>query len=778
MGHANEDRSVLKRVLLVILGIGLLVVPTIVRWLYFHEGSYRAGPVSRPNLNEVRVPAPEKEPFVDVQPSLEAGTILLDKAHDNQVEMAELNVLQARLAARGQQLEAVESSEGSSELWNKLRYAKALAVISPGETWQPEEIRMVQDFVRKGGRLLLVADPTRFEVVFDEEGTLIGLDSDVVHINDLAAQFGLVFQSDYLYNTVDNEGNYRNIRLTDLGSHQLTEGLEQLVFYAAHSIESEEPALIRVGGETRSSNRERVEDLTVATLATEGAVLALGDLTFMTEPYNESYDNDQFLANIADFLSSAQRYYELADFPYFFGDRAHLVFAGDALLQADLLASGSALQSVFSAAGKELLVRESEDGSTDTLFLGLYDQVGEVEPYLAAADVTLPITETLSLEGAPVGPAIQSPRATTTATQVLTTTDLLGGTPSAEVTPTLAVTVTRVVTSLEESRVKIGPVGELALDGTSMLFLQGDSQRYVMAVLADAESGLQAAVERLISGDLKDCLLHTAETAGFSSLAFCPTGEATPGDRAGGPPELERPVPTPKPTESVTGTVPPALETAVPEEPGGKPLGRIFVISLDDGQGRYDGMTGAYDYAGILGSRYDVTIWSKASDPPLEPSRLLDYDLVVWAAGDFEEGLGELESELLFLLVLNGTPVIVSGAYVADTDEKSVQRDLQVKVADHPLASGFQAGEVIDFVAPPSGEEYEIDLLRETAGDDSIAVFVRGRGSEDAGAPSVWVVQDEVSDVQVVFIGFPIYLLPEAAKTRLVENAVDWLLSP
>ena len=39
----------------------------------------------------------------------------------------------------------------------------------------------------------------------------------------------------------------------------------------------------------------------------------------------------------------------------------------------------------------------------------------------------------------------------------------------------------------QESRVKIGPVGELALDGTSMLFLQGDSQRYVMAVLADAE---------------------------------------------------------------------------------------------------------------------------------------------------------------------------------------------------------------------------------------------------------------------------------------------------
>jgi hypothetical protein len=250
---------VLRKILLAVLGLLLLAVPLAIRWLYFYEGQYKPGPVPRPDLAQVRVPTGEIAPFVDTQPRSDPGTVLVDLSHTNRVEMAELSVLQARLAARGQRLEPVQDSEEGSELADKLRYAKALVVVSPGTTWRLDEIQMVQDFVDKGGRLLLVADPTRFDVVVDEEGAFVGLDSDVIHVNDLAAQFGLVFQSDYLYNTVENEGNFRNIRLTDFADHGLTEGLDQLVFYAVHSLVSEEPALISTSGETRSSNRERVE---------------------------------------------------------------------------------------------------------------------------------------------------------------------------------------------------------------------------------------------------------------------------------------------------------------------------------------------------------------------------------------------------------------------------------------------------------------------------------------------------------------------------------------
>ncbi len=327
----------LKKALLVLVGLVLLVLPLALRWFYFHEGQYQPGPVPRPDLSQIKAATPDLVSFTDTQTESEPGAILVDLAHDNRVEMAELNVLQARLAARGQRLDSVMAYEDSSDLVQKLRYAKALLVISPGRSWTPTEIRHVQDFVAKGGRLLLVADPTRFDVIIDEEGGLVGLDSDVIHINDLAARFGLVFQSDYLYNTVENEGNFRNIQLTEFKDHELTQGLEQVVFYAVHSIESEEPALITASGETRSSNTERTGELAVATLAAGERVLAVGDLTFMTEPNNDAYDNDQFIANVADFLSGAQRQYDLADFPFFFGDQVHLVFTGDPLLAASYL---------------------------------------------------------------------------------------------------------------------------------------------------------------------------------------------------------------------------------------------------------------------------------------------------------------------------------------------------------------------------------------------------------------------------------------------------------
>ncbi|MGD9048316.1 MAG: hypothetical protein PVF77_09700, partial [Anaerolineae bacterium] len=297
----------LKKLAIILLALALLVIPTVGRWFYHYEGSYQPGRVARPNLEQIEALLPETQPFVDREVETTPGTILVDLAHGNRVDMAELNVLQARLSARGQRLEPIIQAE---DLARQLHYARALIIVSPGLDWTPDEIQQVQRFVDKGGRLLLVTDPTRFDVIYDEWDIYVGLDHDAPHLNDLAAHFGLVFQSDYLYNTVENEGNFRNIRLTDFADHPLTEGLDRIVFFAAHSIVSEEPALISAGGETHSSTSERVGDLPVGLLAADGAVLALGDLTFMTEPYNAVYDNDRFIAHIADFLSQGQRQYE------------------------------------------------------------------------------------------------------------------------------------------------------------------------------------------------------------------------------------------------------------------------------------------------------------------------------------------------------------------------------------------------------------------------------------------------------------------------------------
>jgi hypothetical protein len=750
----------------------LLAAPLAARWFYFFDGQYQPGKVNRPDLSAVAAPTPQIEPFADQFAALTPGTILVDQAHDNRFHMAELNVLQARLASRGQHLEPVVAS---ADLADQLRYARALVVISPGADWTPAEIDQVRQFVDKGGRLLLITDPTRFLVEMDESGSYT-LDYDTPYMNDLAARFGVLFQPDYLYNTVENEGNFRNIKLTDLGDSSLTQGLNEVVFYGTHSIVSQEPVLIATSGETRSSDSQRSDQLPVAVLAAEGQVLALGDLTFLTEPYNAAYDNDRLVAHIADFLSGVQRQYDLADFPYFFGDAVDLVFAGDPLLNGDLLMNSGDLQALFARLGKELTVRSTEGETRDTLFVGLYDQAEEVEPYLAAAQITLLITPTESVETLPT--PVPPLRPTATPTPAITA-PLTITAPVTPIAPAPAeITATAEVTATPQNRIAVESMGKMVLTGTSLLLLETRGERQVLVVLADTEESLNSAVERLAGGDLEGCVVQEMDSL-QGELALCPTSEAATANGGGGwqQPEPKPEAPTPEPTPPDGGGSGTITETVPPPEP--EPAGSIIVVAMDEGEGRYDSMTSLDDYVATLQGRYKVTTWSLAQDGPPAGEDLLNYDLVIWTFGDFEtQAALDQVADALLTVMFGEVPFIMSGAYIGDSDTRAVQRDIQVADVTHPIAQGFNAGEVIGFVSPPSGSEYEINVLSDVQEEGGTAVFVRGPDSESVGSPAIYAAADELSNMRFVLIGFPLYLLPQEAEQRVILNTVGWLLSP
>jgi hypothetical protein len=518
----------------------------------------------------------------------------------------------------------------------------------------------------------------------------------------------------------------------------------------------------------------------VAVLAADGAVLALGDLTFMTEPYNAVYDNDRLVSNIADFLSGTERRYDLADFPFFFRDEADLVYVGDPMLDTDLLKSGSSLQTLFAGQGKTLTVRQAEDKERDTLFFGLYRATDEVEPYLVAAGVTLTVTPTMT------------PTATPTATPTVTTQDspagLIG---TSEVTITAGVSTTadvkatdHVVTSEVTATAgvsmtaEVEAMGRVVLSGTAMLILHNEGGRHVLVVLASTEAGLDNAVKRLSGADLTGCVVQNDNgTPARPIVALCPTGEVAPGKGVGGwtgarssiaPPPA--PTATPTPTSSITTTMPTATPVAGPKQ-------NVIIVALDDTKGRYDSKTSADDYYAILKDKYDVTVWSEAKDgaPPVDD--LVDYDLVIWTSGDFETPFGEDENTALLTLMIARVPVIVSGAFLNETAKAAVQQDVQVGDATHPVTKGFTKGEVIAFVPAPSGKEYAIEVLLESDAEDAVVVMVRGPASESPGNPSVLVLEEEAAGFRMLYIAFPLYLLPDDAKTRLVSNAVDWMLS-
>jgi hypothetical protein len=84
---------------------------------------------------------------------------------------------------------------------------------------------------------------------------------------------------------------------------------------------------------------------------------------------------------------------------------------------------------------------------------------------------------------------------------------------------------------------------------------------------------------------------------------------------------------------------------------------------------------------------------------------------------------------------------------------------------------------VIAFVPAPSGQDYAVQVLGEEDAEDSTVVMVRGPASKSPGLPSVVVLEEGSTGFKILYVAFPLYLMPGEAKTRLVLNAADWMLS-
>ncbi|MGC8962247.1 MAG: hypothetical protein ACP5K1_07415, partial [Candidatus Bathyarchaeia archaeon] len=166
----------------------------------------------------------------------------------------------------------------------------AFVVVSPGRPFSDGEISLIKEYVEEGGRLLLVTDPTR---------------SHASNINTLSAEYGMVFAEGYLYNLEENYGNYRNIILADFMESKITKDLERIVLYTATYIHGSTGALALTSVSTFSSEAEATGRYSPIAINGEGRVLAIGDQTFMLEPYCYTFDNYKLLRNIVSFLTDS-----------------------------------------------------------------------------------------------------------------------------------------------------------------------------------------------------------------------------------------------------------------------------------------------------------------------------------------------------------------------------------------------------------------------------------------------------------------------------------------
>ena len=406
-------------------------------YFFFYQGSY--APPPSVNIPFEQITSPAVAPVAAAASSVtqaQNGLVVVDNLHLNSFTEGEISTLASMVANRGHDVEVIVSSstvEGQTRLQmleQRLRRATSFAVMLPRTSYSNEEIDLLQRFVDKGGKLLLVSDPTRPN-----------------RINALAKRFGVEFQPDYLYNTVEYDLNFRHIFVRDFQPAPLTSGLDTIVLYVAGSIRSSGPGIGVSDTNTKSSLGEAAESFYPIALGSTSNVLAVADFTFVVPPYNSLLSNQQLLSNVADYLTDSQREFDLADFPHFY--ESSLDNSIDIVLgQPSIWNIGLEMRTGLSDYGLSSQIVGEEDVSRNTVFLGLYEDSRTVSQYLQAAGISA--DDVLSLPFAP----------------------------------------------------------ELDREDTSIILLHRDRDRYVLVILADKPAVLSEALGSLFNGTFRNQLLN------------------------------------------------------------------------------------------------------------------------------------------------------------------------------------------------------------------------------------------------------------------------------
>ncbi len=324
-----------------------------VRTVYYYRGIYSPLDIAPYNVSQIEV-IPTAE-YITEEGIRDKGTVIFDLSHENNFEPKDVGILVSNIVSAGGNVEYLKNANNFRQ---KLKYADSFVIISPRKGFSSEEKANLQYFVQKNGKILLIGDPDKR--------------SD---INDVSTLFGILFRDDYLYNLRENEGNFRNIFLKDFYSNNLTANLKKIVFFSASSLNPKENGIIFTSNDTYSSKKEEVGRYSPA--ITKGSVLALGDGTFMKQPYNDVAQNNQFISNIVDFLITSRRIYHLSDFPYFLKENTHIT-----LTNRNLMKNGITLRTFLEKKGISSKITNYQTTEHDMVYLGLYDSSIEVSHYL------------------------------------------------------------------------------------------------------------------------------------------------------------------------------------------------------------------------------------------------------------------------------------------------------------------------------------------------------------------------------------------------------------
>ena len=229
-----------------------------------------------------------------------SGNVVVDISHGNQISWWVLDILIAELAKRNVAVSFFSDWEDADSGFDE---ASVLIVASPTEVYSGEESSRVEEFVEKGGLVLLLFDPAWEHI--GSQGLSQGI---IAPINSLSVRFGLSFAKGYLYDEEEHFGIYRNIYVRNFIDIPLTQNVSSLVLFTATHVHSMNKRVAWTSRNTYSSVAERADsyDTIAGVKKGNGTVFAFGDITFLREPFCYVEDNYRLIQNLASLLAEVE----------------------------------------------------------------------------------------------------------------------------------------------------------------------------------------------------------------------------------------------------------------------------------------------------------------------------------------------------------------------------------------------------------------------------------------------------------------------------------------
>jgi len=372
------------------IALAAFVIPILARGLLFYRGFPNQPKIATPDYQALTIPQPIMgKPASETDIPQVHGVVLFDLTHANQYQPADVQSLQDAIEKRGGRVETVSDS---ASLEQQLKYASTLTIISPSSSFSADESRIIQAFVRRGGRLLVFTDATHGLVYTDFfTGSTISY-PDTNPINPLLSAFGITVNNDYLYNVEEHEGNFRNIFFEGFGKHELTFGLKKVALYGTHSIKTSSGLILFRGTESTLSSSDDAHHQSEggAALNKDGNVLVFGDFTFLSSPYQNVLDNSTLIANIADFSLSGTQSLSLVNFPYIFTQPEVQVYPlSEVQLTPETISAIGGLQASLGLLNISIKIVDEAPRDGDILALGTFTKSDDLPTFTKPFGITM-----------------------------------------------------------------------------------------------------------------------------------------------------------------------------------------------------------------------------------------------------------------------------------------------------------------------------------------------------------------------------------------------------